>query len=401
MNAAPISQLPVHVPPSLAFDVNYYDQPGGREDPHRAWKRLHSYPDIFYTPHYGGHWIVTRYNDQKAIFEDHERFSSWRNAIPDYPRSFRLAPIETDPPLHERYKRLLVPTFAPANIKDLEGRARALTVSLIDGFLGHGGCEFVSAFSLKMPIGIFMTIAGLPEPDRPKLLQWVEDKVRNADEKVQAAAAASMVEYARMLVQERRQRPGSDLFSKIANVEYEGEKLSEDDVVGFFALLLFAGLDTVSSSLGFIARFLAENPPHRHQLQANPGLIPKAIEELLRRFGVSSPARILAQDTVFNGVQMKKNDMVLLPVTLAGLDERVFERPFEVEFNRPNAATHLTFGTGIHRCLGSFLARTELKVFLEEWLTRIPEYQITPGERVITSAGVVNGTIHLPLSWPS
>jgi len=118
-----------------------------------------------------------------------------------------------------------------------------------------------------MPIGIFMQIAGLPEEDRPQLLQWVEDKVHNPDENVQLAASNAMIDYARQLVRERRRRPSDDLFSKIANVEYDGEKLSQDDVVGFFTLLLFAGLDTVSSSLGFIARFLAEHPEHRRQLQ--------------------------------------------------------------------------------------------------------------------------------------
>jgi cytochrome P450 len=394
-----LSPLPPHVPPALAVDFNYYDQPGGREDPHRAWKRLHLGPDIFYTPHYGGHWVLTRHRNMKAAFDDPATFSSSRNAIPDFPRTYRMPPIETDPPLHERHKQLLVPTFAPNNIQFFEERARALTTSLIDGFIGQGECEFIADFSLKMPIGIFMTIAGLPEGDRLKLLQWVEDKVRNPDEKVQAAASMAMIEYSRALVHERRQRPGTDLFSKIANVEYDGEKLSEDDVMGFFVLLLFAGLDTVASSLGFIARFLAENPDYRHQLQADRSLIPKAIEELLRRFGVSTPSRILARDTVFDGVEMKKGDMVLLPVTLAGLDEREFERPFDVDFHRPNAVQHLTFGTGIHRCLGSFLARTELKVFLEEWLTRIPDFQVAPGERVVTSAGVVNGTVYLPLRW--
>lgn len=399
MSSTSIASIPAHVPTKLVVDFDYYDQPGGHVDPHRTWKRLHEGPDLFYTPRYGGHWVATRYATLKAIIDDPVRYSSWRNAIPDYPRPFRLAPIETDPPQHERYKQLLVPTFAPSTIRDFEARARALTVELIEGFVGNGACEFVSEFALKMPIGIFMGITGLPEQDRLMLLGWVEDKVRNPDEAVQQAAGQALIDYARDLVRIRRAQPGSDLFSKIATVEYDGERLCEDDVTGFFFLLLAAGLDTVSSSLGFVARFLADNPAHRHQLQQDPAVIPRAIEELLRRFGVSSPARIVATDLVIDGVTMKRGDMVLLPVTLGGLDERRFEDPLSVDFARSDAHQHLTFGSGIHRCLGSFLARTEIRVFLEEWLRRIPDFRVKPGETVITSTGVVNGTTHLPLSW--
>jgi len=161
----------------------------------------------------------------------------------------------------------------------------------------------------------------------------------------------------------------------------------------------FAGLDTVSSGMGFMARFLAESPAHRRQLVEDPSLIPNAVEEMLRRFGVSTPSRQVSQDLEVAGVAMKAGDMVLMPVTLYGLDERVYPDPLSVDFRRKDASFSLVFGTGVHRCIGSFLARLELRIFLETWLERIPDFSIAPGQKPRARAGVVNSMLSLPLAW--
>ena len=392
-------KLPSHIPSSLVVDFNYYDQPGGHDDPHLTWKRLHDGPDIFYTPHYGGHWVITRGEDLRNILKDHEHFSSTRNSIPDHQSPFQLAPIEYDPPDQVELKRLQIPSFQPKAINSLEADSRRLSVELIEGFYDRGECEFVSDFALKMPIGIFMRMMNIPDSERLHLLDLVETKVRNPDEQAQLRAHAALVEYSAKIIEQRRQEPGDDLVSQLLRGTFKGRPLNQQELLGFVVLLWFAGLDTVSSSMGFIARFLANNPAHRRQLVDQPELIPNAIEELLRRFGVSIPSRMVSEDLVFRGITMKKGDMVLLPIMMHGMDERVWSEPMTVDFNRQDAGMHLTLGDGVHRCSGSYLARTELRVFIEEWLRLIPDFNIKPGLKPVTSVGVVNGTLKLPLTW--
>ena len=389
---------PTHVPPHLVRDFNYFDQPDCDADPHAAWSLLFREPDIFYSPHYGGHWVVTSGALIKAMLEDNQTFSSASNAIPNNPRPYRLSPIEYDPPDHTRLKAMGVPSFAPTNLRKMEAEIRAYSHDLIDGLIGNGRCDFIADYALHLPIDIFMRFAGLPPDDREMLLGLMDDKMRNPDVGVQDRAVAALVEYSEQVLRRRLETPGSDLISALIAAGGP-HKATRDELLGYVTLMWFAGLDTVSSSMGFMARFLAQSPQHRRQLVADPALIPAAIEEMLRRFGVSTPSRILTRDVEVAGVQLKTGDMVLLPVTLYGLDERVYADPLKVDFARKDAAFSLVFGTGAHRCIGSFLARLELRIFLETWLQRIPEFGIAPGERAAARAGVVNSMISLPLVW--
>jgi cytochrome P450 len=171
-----------------------------------------------------------------------------------------------------------------------------------------------------------------------------------------------------------------------------------DQTFGMLSNVLFGGLDTVESSLGFFAKFLAENPLMQRELATHPELIAPAIEEVLRRFGIPNTAREITQDFVYQGVEFRKGEQVMLSKTLHGLDERRFPEPFSVNFQRKRTP-HAAFGDGPHRCPGSFLARMEIRVWLEEWLKRIPEFRIRTGARARTSSGPVNGVLCLPLSW--
>jgi cytochrome P450 len=174
--------------------------------------------------------------------------------------------------------------------------------------------------------------------------------------------------------------------------------LNDAELAGMMVNVIFGGLDTVASALSFTARCLAENPAIRAQLIADRKLLPAAIEEFLRRFGIPNTAREITHDFEYKGVKFQKGEQVLLSKTLHGLDERRFANPLQVDFKRPRFS-HAAFGDGPHRCPGSFLARLEMKVFLEQWLDRIPDFRIEPGERVRTSSGAVNGVLHLPLVW--
>jgi cytochrome P450 len=174
--------------------------------------------------------------------------------------------------------------------------------------------------------------------------------------------------------------------------------MSDFHLESLLVMLLIGGLDTVASMMGFIGRFLAESPAHRKQLIDKPELIGKASDEFMRRFPIVNQGRTVARDFEYKGVQMKKGDMIMMPTALHGLDERKFERPLEVDFNRPTPV-HSTFGNGPHRCPGSYLARVELRVFMEEWLKRIPDFRVKQGETVGFRAGVNATVTYLPLTW--
>lgn len=388
--------IPDHVRHELVVDFNYLDQPI-TPDPHGQWKRLHEGPDIVWTPHHGGHWILTRAADLKAAVEDHGLFSSLQTSIPRSP--YAVAPIGFDPPEHTRLKALGVPAFTPQAIGALEGEIRALAEELIDGFIDRGECEFVADFALHLPIVTFMKLAGLPLEDREMLLKIVETQIRDPDVGKRATAGAQLHAYAADVVRQRLMQGGrDDLVTRICH-GHSDITTSEEEAVAYVFLLLGAGLDTVSAAMGFMLRFLAESPGHRRQLTDEPRLIRNAIEEMLRRFGVSMPARVVTRDAVFRGVAMREGEAVLLPYVLAGLDERAFAEPMTVDFHRKDAAYSLVFGGGIHRCIGSFLARLELRVALETWLTRIPDFRVDPTRPVEGVASMVNSLHALHLQW--
>lgn len=394
-----IPGIPAHVRPELVVDFDYFKIEAVDGDIHQGWyQALRKGPEIFYTPRNGGHWVATRGEDIELMYRDHQRFSSIEATIPKEGKPIRLPLFEMDPPDHTVFRVLLAPAFSPKAIAAIEPRIRALTVELIEGFEHRGECEFMEDFAKRMPIGIFLMLADLPLEDSVWLLPLVDEATRVADVQVQTNAFAKVLDYLSALVEQRRGKKAPGLIAKIANAEIQGKPLSHDDALGLCTLLMMAGLDTVVASLGFFARHLALHSKDRQRLSQNMEQIPGAVDELLRRYGVSELARTIRNDIKYKGVTMRAGDMVLLPTLMHGLDERLFERPEEVDFARTNKA-HLTFGSGIHRCIGAFLARTELRVFLEEWLPRIPEFQISPGDTITVQPGKVNLITNLPLVW--
>ncbi|RKT14170.1 cytochrome P450 [Paraburkholderia sp. RAU2J] len=391
--------IPAHVPPELVVDVDIYNPPGAEDDYHLALKRLHDdgIPDIFWTPRNGGHWIATRGDDIYQIFKDYENFSSKQLTVPLVEHA-PLPPIFFDPPLHTNYRALIAPAFMPQAISKLEEKAREMTIELIEGFYQKGEVEFVSGFAQHLPIGIFMNMVALPAEDRDFLLGLADKMVRPDSAEQKLAALGSIFEYLGVKIAERRANPGDDLISRIVQSRIDGRALTDQELKGLCGLVLIGGLDTVASAMGFIANFLAKSPAHRKELIEHPELTQKAVDELLRRFPVVNQGRRITHDFEYKGVQMKEGDMIIIPTTLHGLDDRKFNDPLTVDFSRPTPI-HSTFGNGAHRCPGSFLARVELKVFLQEWLKRIPEFRVKPGEKAGVHGGV-NGTLyHLPLEW--
>jgi len=393
-----IRAAPPHVPPGLVVDFDFIHPSGADTDPYAALKRLHAGPDIFWTPHNGGHWVATRGADIRGILSDNENFSSRAVFIPPMKRP-PVIPLEVDPPAHAGYRRLISPAFFPKAVANWSEQARGLAVSIIEKLRPFGECEFVGDFAQQLPIIIFLRMCDLPLEDREMLLGWVGASLRPTDPVLRDQARASMSEYIRKWIALRRAAPGDDLLSRVVTAEIDGRRLDDLEVHSIATGLLGGGLDTVAASMSWMARFLAEHPAHRQQLIDDPELIANAIEELLRRFSVPNIARVVAKDLVYKGVAMKGGEQILLSACLHGMDEQSFEDPLTVDFARKDARMHSTFSQGIHRCPGSMLALAELRFFLEEWLRRIPDFWIKPGETVRTATGIVHGVLTLPLAW--
>jgi cytochrome P450 len=393
--------IPAHVPPDRVFDFDVYNPPGAEHDFHLALKRLQDdgYPDIFWSPCNGGHWVAIRGKDIHKIFADYEHFSNTTLTVPKSSAPpVPLYPIFADPPQHTLYRALINPSFSPKAVAALETKARALAVRLIEELKPQGRCDFVADFAQHLPIEVFMSIVDVPGTDRKQLLEWADGMVRPKQPGDVHVTIGKIFAYAGQKIAERRANPGEDLITKLTRAEVNGRPLTDEEIVGMVSLILIGGMDTVVTALSFAALFLARNPGHRRQLIEQPKLIPKAVDELLRRFPIVNQGRCVRQDMVYEGVTMKAGEMIIMPTTLHGLDERAFPDPLTVDFNRPTPM-HSTFGNGPHRCPGSNLGRTEIKVFIEEWLRRIPDFEVQPGGRIEMRSGV-NGTLYgLPLQW--
>lgn len=400
----PKRAIPPHVPADRVFDIDVYGMPGAEQDYQLALQAIHArgLPDVVWTPRYGGHWILTRHADIVRAFSDYDNFSSRSLTVPYEPdRLISLMPINADLPEHSAYRSLLATAFLPRQVNELSAKARAIAIGLIEGLRPRGGCEFVSEFAQHLPIAVFMSIVDVPPQDRDRLLAWADGMVRPDKRDDVHATIAEIFSYVGELCVRRRSAPGTDLLSRIIAGRVFGRPLTEQEIVGMCTLVLIGGMDTVVSAMSFAAHFLAKNPAHRRQLIADPGLIPNAADELLRRFAIVNGGRLVIRPVTIDGVTLQPGDPVMLPTVLGGLDERVFPAPLEVEFSRPNATDYATFGRGPHRCPGANLGRSELRVFLEEWLARIPDFEVAPGGTVGMSSGV-NGTIYaLPLIWPA
>lgn len=358
-----------------------------------------SVPDMFWTPQNGGHWVAARAEVIDQVFNDARLFSSRKISViegmnPNPP----FAPLQIDPPDHNQYRKLLGLAMSPKSVEALGLKARALAVELIDGFKPRGECEFIGEFATQLPIAIFMSMVNLPVDDRVELLAIAETLVRAESVMDTVQGNQRLAAYTLQKIAERKANPGDDLISQLIAAQVGGKAMDDYTLLGMINLLLLAGLDTVASMMGFFVRHLANNPDLRQQLIDDSTLIPKAVEEMLRRFPIANAARQVTQDCTIAGAELKAGEMVLIPTAAFGLDERRFDNANAVDIER-KSKINATFGGGAHRCLGAMLARVELRVFLEEWLPRIPDFQIKPGIELRVHSGAVAAIGRLPLVW--
>jgi cytochrome P450 len=310
-----------------------------------------------------------------------------------------LIPLEIDPPDQRKFRKLLDPLFAPRRMQALEPAMRSLVNDLIDAFADNDVIDFVAQFSIPFPSQVFLTMLGLPLDDLSQLLALKDGIIRphivvgeelgnQSVEAHQAATARSIYDYFSGVLDERATSRRDDLVSYFLDADVDGERLSRTDILDICFLLLVAGLDTVSASLDCLFVHLAEHPQRRRELADDPSLIPAAVEELLRwETPVMLVPRVATCPVQLAGTDLDAGDRVMVMLGAANLDPTDVNDPTEVRWDRDDNR-HLAFGGGVHRCLGSHLARTELRVALEVWHQRIPNYRIEPGATLEFANGV-------------
>ncbi|MEW6599287.1 MAG: cytochrome P450 [Pseudomonadota bacterium] len=392
--------IPDHVPSHLVVDFDYIADPQLQVDPFDVLMRLRNGLPLVYTPRNGGHWIATRHEVIREIFHAHDIFSNFPRIIPKTVSQGATAQpfSDIDPPENQKYRRLLQEVLMPRAIQEFETKARRIMIELVDEIAPTGRCDFAVEVAQKLPIYIIMEWLDLPWEDRFQLMENTDNVLSHPDPEKRRAAKAANFAYVDGVVAARRANPGKDLISHLATGKVDGRPVTHEEGRAMAANLVAGGLDTVRNMMSYIALFLATHPAHRRELIEDPGLIPGAVEELLRYNAITNMSRSVARDVVFNGVVMKAGDMMLLPLSLAGRDGEASPSPLDVDFRRsPNR--HLTFGSGAHLCPGMHLARIELKVFLEEWLRRVPDFRLAEGQAPVTRGGVILAVRALPLCW--
>lgn len=388
--------LPQHIPAELVVDVDLYNMPGADVDPQLAWRSFNGKGPLVYSPRNGGHWVATNGADVFRFLRTTEIFSSAQIVLPN-PGPSRFLPAQSDPPDHGKYRANIMPLFSPKAIESIDDDVRSLTISLIEAFRETGECEFVSAFALQLPLRIFLHIMGLPVSDIKLLRGLVEDFITSPEIASKTVALTGITEYLEAAVDRRRKSPGSDGVSLIIGSAIDGRPYSEEEVISTLTLLLFAGLDTVAMMLSFITLHLARHPADRLYIRGNSARMGGIVQELLRRYTGSNVARVLAVDYCHEGVMLKKGDRILLSPTFFNMNEDTLERPDDVDFTRN--PRHITFGAGPHTCAGAILARREVTIFLEEWLSRIPDFNVDEARPPIMSASQQNAITRLWLQW--
>lgn len=388
--------IPDHVPEHLVIDLDIYDVPGGDVDPQGAWRIFQGKAPLVYSPYNGGCWIPTEGDDVFRFFRDAKRYSSSMVAIPD-PAADIMLPIQADPPIHSKHRANIQAFFTPSAVAALDPKIRTLTIDLIEGFKGKGGCEFVSEFALQLPLTIFLEMVGLPLSDRLMLRGYIETFINSTDLQEMAAAHGAIHHYLDGWVDERIANPGDDAISKVTQAKIDGVPYTRVEIISTLTLLLHAGLDTVANMMSFMALHLARHPKDRAYIRDNPDKMHNIIQELVRRYSGPNLGRVVAEDHVYKDVFLKKGDRVFLIPSFFNQDANTIDNPDEVDFTRDSR--HITFGSGPHTCAGALLARRELAVFLEELVTRLPDFEIDEARGFKLRALPQNTVAELWLKW--
>jgi cytochrome P450 len=398
---------------ALGHDYDHYD-PDFALNPHEQYAQLRAKCPVAHTENYGGFYILSKFADVSEVLHDAARFSSWPADTPPTPGHNRaLIPLEVDQPEHRRYRMIVDPLFRPKAIAHITDSVREYAVELVDAMVEKREFDFMTEFAQPYPSAVFLRLVGLDfsTEQRDELCRWAgtilhttTNGVQHGDSEAQTAARIAtgkeLHNFLRNLLEQRLENRGDDIISVLIDAQMVGQrKLDQKEILNFAYVLVLAGLDTVTTALGFGIRHLAARPDLQDRLAADPSLIPGAIDELLRYEPIVHMSRTVTEQCVLRGVELKPGDRVVLPLASIHRDEDEFERPDELLIDRSVDRT-LVFGGGNHRCLGSHLARLEMTIAFEEILRRIPRFSIPEGAQLDAHGGQTRSLVTLPFrTW--
>ena len=388
-----------------ATDIDHADPQYNPNAP-EVWKELRDGGcPVAHTERYGGMWAPITHELVNEVAYDTEHFTSRGVVVntgrPEVPAPVGPAPpITSDPPFHNLARRLLLPPFAPKKIGPWEPEIRRLCTKLLDAMgdiePGETVIDAALQYAQHIPVNVIGRMLGFPEEDEALFLEFVHNTLELINEPVEVREQAleKLDEYLDKQIADHIENPRDDLTTYMLNAELDGMPLEPDHVRGSIVLLLIAGIDTTWSAIGSSLWHLAQNPDDRKRLGDDPDVMVFALEEFLRSYAPVTMARLVAKDYDFHGCPMKEDDWVLLPFPAANRDPRVFEDADTFVIDREENR-HAAFGLGIHRCLGSNLARLELKVAIEEFVARFPDFELA-GDTT-WSVGQIRGPRTLPV----
>jgi cytochrome P450 len=383
-------------------DFDHTDD-GWAADPFPIWDELRQKCPVAHSERYGGVWLPTRHDDVSAIAHDTDHFTSNTVIVTDYrPPDFRprgiAPPISSDPPFHQGARRLLLEPFAPQAINRIEPFTRAYCQELVDQLAGSDHADGAVDYAQHIPVRVIAQMLGFPREDADRFRGFVDHVLKDVTLPFEQRMVGfqALFEYLQVQIHDHMENPRDDLTTYLLNAEMDGQPLDFGHVASTVALLLIAGIDTTWSAIGAALWHLAGHAEDRERLVAEPDLLPTAIEEFLRAYAPVTMARLVKQDMEWNGCPMKADEWILLSFPAANRDPAAFADAGHVIIDR-EVNRHAAFGLGIHRCVGSHLARMELRVALEVWLQAFPTFSLSDPGGVVWAGGQVRGPRRLPL----
>jgi cytochrome P450 len=404
---------PAHVPKDRVVDLTWAtgSKPNDLRDPYEpcGWLAEPGIPRLLFNPPMPnsgglaggskGAWVVTHYEDIERVYTDNEYFSNkgaaeFQALIGE---TFRSIPLAVDPPDHAKYRQFLFPHFSASRINQMEPQMRALAVEMIESFAAKGEVDVAWDFGRVYPVRVFMSLMGFPPPMFQQFLDWEWNILHASDRAQTAASLRAVLNFLRNFIAEKQAIPDDHLVSKIVHGRIEGRELNDEEKIGIVWFLWLGGLDTVAATISQMFRRMAVEPAIQRRLRAEPKLINSAVEEFLRTQPILSSSRSAKCDFEWHGVTIKAGDSVQCLNSAGNFDPARFADPRTFDPAR-EGNRHFTFIAGIHLCLGATLARRELRIILDEWLTRLPEFTGKEGADTTVFPGLLS-IRNLPLVW--
>lgn len=403
-NAEYLVPRPDHVPADKVFPYPYILGATTRQAPHRFVAEIQAKaPEVFWAERVyngaQGAWVPRTLSLVRQVYEDNVNFCA-RDFAPFSKflgEDWYLVPAEADPPIHATLRAMVNPVFTPKRMAALEDKIRAYARDYILAFRDKGACEFMTEFAFEFPIKVFLELMGLPQDRAAEFMVWEHKLLHEHDLAEVIAGTRAVVDYLREQIEDRRANPRDDLITFAIELDHKGRKMSENELLGFCFNLFIGGLDTVSTNMAWQFLHLAQHPEDQRRLREDRGLIPDAIDEMMRRYAAVATSRTCVNETQLGDVTVRPGDKVLLSTYLAGQDAEAYPDPQKVDFDRK--ARHVSFGFGPHLCIGMHLARREMRIALEEFFDLVPEFSIAPDAEIEYYLAAIMQPINLPLVW--